>query len=576
MKWTLVKLCLFTWVIKLTVRVSITWPLPSLPLHHVHPYPISWPSSSSSESHSPHHPFSRMSPGLAAVASSVDHPLHHHSHHPDPTSEPLPSGLFIPADQVHIYDFVNNYADDGYYDYDDEDSFQEKVRKWRENHHHHHQHLQRQQKQQQQRSRIGTQYQSRYNDDQNIWLNSKKSTNNKDKQLEGSSSGLDNVAKNPDPLSSNNNKDDNGKDKPVEFDDDNNNNRSSKDDSSPVSSSSSSSSTSPSTERKEITPGEAKDIESLLQKSEIITGRSSISPPSSSSLPSSPPKTLPVEVSRHTITSPNGDMTVVTEMVYKNPYKPTPLPAYSHPPYLPSSRDGLYSPTDDPRLLHHQPSPLSPSTPSLPPPSTPSLDTFGLGRTATYLPPPRSSRNRDIMSTTPWTNGLGRVLPTPPTPFISSTLPTRTSPVTQSSNKSPTKQLTNNNQNSSLNKKSFKQSESNSISKRHEISERSLSAAAIAGIIIGSLVFLALLAGVALFIMYRRPTLPGTTRLRRSTEWVEPQPNHGGGVPIGGGGGNGGVITVCPPCEAIPVNTGHFSRTQRPMNKIHRWPPRCR
>ncbi|XP_074598720.1 uncharacterized protein LOC141853314 [Brevipalpus obovatus] len=450
---------------------------------------------------------------------------------------PLPSGLFIPADQVHIYDFANNYPEDGgYYDYEDEELFEEKLRQNEKlkmqkqqaklshnllnGHHPHHHQV----------------YQNILNNVRSKYATSNNNNNNNNGKSSSSSSSGDSS-----PSLTIGSKATSEENKAVMFDDDGEN-RSSHPKNGESNSNRNNNNNDPSDNNNNNLPPPSGDT-SALDSEKFESKKESSSPTSTadqyysnhqmnhdltietaSQSPLADPnsnKQLPVEVSRHTITSPNGDMTVVTEMVYKNPFKPTPIPPVYHAPYLPSSREGIFTPTDDPRLSQ----------------STVPFHGFGLttSGSSSFLPsPPRRQPDRDLA--TPAWSDQQNILPTPPTPYFGSTVPTR---MMSSSRQSRDR--------GSTRRPSRWREESG-----YSLPEKRLGPSAIAGIVIGSLVFVALLAGAALFIMYKRPGIQKSSRLS-----VTPEVNN----------------------ENTMINSGpsesNVSQATRPMriSKVHRWPP---
>lgn len=189
----------------------------------------------------------------------------------------------------------------------------------------------------------------------------------------------------------------------------------------------------------------------------------------------------PLDVRRKQTVSPNGQVTFITEMLYDieggNPFKPTTSPPSASSPFLPPTTDGMYNPTDDPRLTTQTAHPYT-----------------------TYLPGtiPRPGESNDDR----W-----HLMPTPPTPFRSSSNKQQQyaerGDLRTSSHRVTGSHLHQGHQNhhhshghkgSSTNPRgstSRRDGSNNSI-----VTEtHGLGAAAIAGIVIGSLVSVALLAG---------------------------------------------------------------------------------
>lgn len=189
------------------------------------------------------------------------------------------------------------------------------------------------------------------------------------------------------------------------------------------------------------------------------------------------PTKRPVEVKRQTMTSPNGHLTYITEMLYdvqNNPFKPTTNPVTTFGPnFLAPSTTDLFT-TDDPRALLSQTA----------------------GPYGTYVPPLTSSITYEPLKEPVWSTPAS--MPTPPTPFKA--LTSRTSPPPPPP-PPPSKKYPR----PSSNKNSKLADSSSSIratlSKKHE---DGLGATAIAGIVIGSLVSVALLAGITLKITLKQ------------------------------------------------------------------------
>lgn len=195
---------------------------------------------------------------------------------------------------------------------------------------------------------------------------------------------------------------------------------------------------------------------------------------------------MPIEITSYTMHSPDGQVTAVTEMLYdlstREPATPPLIGAISRPPFngafIPPSTDVLISSTVDPREL------TTPFTPVF----------HGAGEksvraSAPFDPPTTSSIYFDNVNSmnsmkpiTTWSTQ--RHIPTPPTPFKITTPPSPSFPSSIATKRYRKKLNT------------PKPSESSNGLKE---SDTGLSAAAIAGIVIGSLVSVALLAGLCHF-----------------------------------------------------------------------------
>lgn len=240
-------------------------------------------------------------------------------------------------------------------------------------------------------------------------------------------------------------------------------------------------------------------------------------------MPPDPPK-KPVDIKRKTIPMPNGQVTYITEMLYDieddtghgNHFKATRPPTVAQ--FLPPSNDDIFPPTENPRQINsHSTSSLPPSTtvPSFTLPSTTMAGTT-TGRS--------TDRTTDRRSTESWAS-----LPTPPPPYKMTTI--RSSSTTRGSNDdsttrrelSTTSTITSRSLRTSTStseyprfrqldeeahqsrrhnvtksnghKRRFRPDASDSMDKTWRSETDGLGAAAIAGIVIGSLVSITLLAG---------------------------------------------------------------------------------
>lgn len=186
----------------------------------------------------------------------------------------------------------------------------------------------------------------------------------------------------------------------------------------------------------------------------------------------------PLDVKRKQTINPNGEVTFITEMLYDieggNPFKPTTSPPSASSPYLPPTTDGMYNPTDDPRLMTQTAHPYT-----------------------TYLPGtlPRPGESD---------NGRWHLMPTPPTPFRSSSSNKQQQYAeksdTISSRVAGSHQYQGHNNHHHRHRGASSNLKGSSTNRRDGSSKsvteaQGLGAAAIAGIVIGSLVSVALLAG---------------------------------------------------------------------------------
>ena len=242
-------------------------------------------------------------------------------------------------------------------------------------------------------------------------------------------------------------------------------------------------------------------------------------------MPPDPPK-KPVDIKRKTIPMPNGQVTYITEMLYdiedtdtghggNHHFKATRPPTVAQ--FLPPTSDDMFPPTENPRQIN------SHSTSSLPPSTT--VPSFTLP-TAT-MTSTSTQRSTDRRSTESWAS-----LPTPPPPYKMTTLKSMTSrgttdaglDLTTSGHRrelSTTSTITSRSLRTSASdlprfrqldeeahpsrrlnvtkptghRKRFRPDASDSLDKTWRSETDGLGAAAIAGIVIGSLVSITLLAG---------------------------------------------------------------------------------
>ena len=199
-------------------------------------------------------------------------------------------------------------------------------------------------------------------------------------------------------------------------------------------------------------------------------------------LPIDPTK-RPLEVKRQTMTSPSGHLTYITEMLYEaNPFKPTPNPTvFPTTNFMGQSTGGeLYAPTHDPRLQQAMNHNLA--------------NHYGTH----YVPPLTGNPMDTSLWSTPVTLGS---MPTPPTPYKDHKLdhdrrhpPPSQQQSSSSSPPPPAKKYSRPNT-SRDNKLADSSSSIRSTLSRASAADEGLGATAIAGIVIGSLVSVALLAG---------------------------------------------------------------------------------